>query len=288
MATRKFTIPASTTPTEVTVEATAATPKLVLATDGLTASASPPEVVIKDPVIAPGVPPVEPTTVLANLKFSNPANIFEGNGGFGYSKETSGNVNHPTVVTDAARGSVLRVMINSKNKDGDRLRNELTLWPFAKNGMKGTIEIDVFIPKGFAVDNGSNNFIQFHNAGKAGMIPNVSFMLKANYQLDLNLAWALPGATTHTDLHKWFDLSAWPGTWRKIKMEINWVQSSAGYFKLYFDGAWVYTYNGPMGYAFDTQGAYLKWGIHYPAGVLPAGATETSQWVQYDNLIVSK
>lgn len=240
--------------------------------------------------VPPVIPPVTPEGVIANLKFNNPSNIFEGSS-LPNSKETFGNW-PPKVVDAAGRTGVLQIGVNNTSHDGNRIRNELTQWPWATLNTHGTVSVDVYFPTGFKTDNNSNNFIQIHNAGKPGAIPNVSFMLKANMQLDLNLAWQTDpnwnGSPLHKDLHKFFDLSKWVGSWHTIKMDINWFPNSQGYFKLYFDGALVYTYNGPMGYAFDKQGPYLKWGLMYPSNSLPIGSSETSQYVLYDNLIITR
>lgn len=243
------------------------------------------------------LPPVT-GAVVGNLAFNNPSNIFEGSS-LPNSKETFGNW-IPKVVNMGGRTGVLQVGVNNTSTDGSRLRNELTQWNVPTLNTHAVYEWAVYFPVGFKTDNNSNNFIQIHNAGKSGAIPNVSFMLKSNMQLDLNLAWQTDpkwnGSPLHNDVHYWFDLSKWIGSWHTIKMEINWFPNSQGYFKLWFDGvpavskdgAFRGVHNGPMGYAFDTQGPYFKFGLHYPVGALPTGSTQTSQYVLYDNIIFRK
>lgn len=245
------------------------------------------------PVVVPPTPIPPSGSVVANLKFENPSNIFEGNGGLATSTETFGP--KPIVVNEQGR-SALKVTINSTAMDQDRLRNELTIWPHKTLKEHGGYEITFFIPQGFKVDNNSNNFIQFHNAGRSGMIPNVSFMLKSGFQLDLNIAWTLTAnASIWSDKHFFFNVSDWVGRWVTLKLEANWFQDSSGYLKVWVDGKplsngtdFIGQYKGPMGYTGDVQGPYLKWGLMYPAKVLPAGATETSQNVLYDNITITK
>lgn len=247
-----------------------------------------PPVVVPPPVVNP--PSGE---VVANLKFDNPSNIFEGSS-LPNSKETFGNW-PPKVINGGGRNGVLQVGVNNTSHDGDRIRNELTQWNLPTQKVHATYSIDVYIPSTFKTDQNSNNFIQFHNAGRSGMIPNVSFMMKGK-QLDLNIAWTTKVGASHSDVHYFFDVSNWFGRWVTIYMDVNWFPDANGYFKLSFDGkpavsidnSFKGAYNGPMGYIDDKQGAYFKFGIHYPANVLPAGSTETSQNVLYDNLIITK
>lgn len=240
-------------------------------------------------------PVVQPPSgsVVANLTFNNPNNIFEGSS-LPNSRETFGNW-PPKVVNSGGRTGVLQVGVNSTSKDGNRIRNEITQWNLPTLKAHATYSIDVFIPANFKTDQNSNNFIQFHNAGRSGMIPNVSFMLKGK-QLDLNIAWTTRVGASHSDVHYFFDVSNWWGRWVTIYMDVNWFPDATGYFKLYFDGnpavstdkSFNGVRNGPMGYIDDTQGPYGKIGIHYPSGVLPAGSTENSQYVLYDNFIITK
>lgn len=226
------------------------------------------------------VPPGSRSNLWKEITFSetNPLNLFT-------SLETFGT--KPSVVNDPTNSSnkVLKVLVTNSSKDGDRIRNELTLWNLTE-GLRqhATYGLSVYIPTTFKTDNNVMNFIQFHNAGKPGMIPNISFGLKGK-ELDLNIAWMVNAtASTHSDLHKFFDVSDWFGKWVNIVMDINWFPDMNGYFKLYKDGVLLYEYKGPMGYNGDAQGAYMKVGLHFPGGVLPAGSTATSQTVYYDNI----
>lgn len=307
-------IPPSSTEVTVVVDATAQNAAPIANADG-SITQPVPVVIIGDPVISGVTPPVTvpppvvippPTTtgkILANLKFENASNIFEGKGSFNAYAETFGN-QPPTIVTNPlGTDKVLRVATNSTANDSGRIRNELTIWPVptVTGGTKQAYNLGIYIPAGFKADDGSNNFIQWHNAGKSGSIPNVSFMLKKNFVLDLNIAWATSAsASTHTDVHYYLDASSLLGRNTNIGMIIKWMPDNTGFFELYKNGIlwgngkdFTGRYAGPMGYMWDrpgmsyvTAGPYLKWGLHYPAGRLPDGASETSQVVYYNNLII--
>lgn len=300
-----FDVEPSSNVQHVKVEAYTTTATATVSGDG-TVTVPPPDISFKPPEITGGVNPpttippipgttIPPTTVPPNPEPEpNPENLvadmeFEDSDPFKdfTSFETFGPA--PTVVTDPLKpnNKVMKVLINDSSRDGDRLRNEATIWNL-NDGMKvrATYGIKVFLHEGFKSDDNSNNFIQFHNAGIPGLIPNISFMLK-NKTLDLNLAWQTdPNKTNWDDLHEYFNVSDWFGRWVEIGMDTNWFQDETGYFKLFLDGVKVYEYNGPMGYAGDTMGPYMKVGLHYPAGTLPAGSTQSSQYVLYDNVKV--
>lgn len=294
MATTTFDVQASSTVQHVSIEATTTKPPLVSTpqSDGsVSVSTTIPAVIFGAPIITGGTDPgpepgpepePNPENLFANMEFedSDPFKDFS-------SMETFGPP--PTVVTDPLHpnNKVMKVLINDSSADGDRLRNEATIWNL-NSGMKvrATYGVKVFLHDGFKSDDNSNNFIQFHNAGIPGMIPNISFALK-NKVIDLNIAWQEdPGKTNWNDLHEYLEVSDWFGRWVEIGMDTNWFQDETGYFKLYLDGVKIYEYNGPMGYAGDTMGPYIKVGLHYPAGKLPAGSTQSSQYVLYDNVKV--
>lgn len=194
----------------------------------------------------------------------------------------------PVIVTDPTdnKNHVLNVTVNNDNRDGVRIRSELTAWNLT-TGMrqKAAYGFRVFIPTNFRTDQHSMNFIQLHSISPYDRIPAIAFMLKQG-QLDLNIAWAtLPDAARHEDdVHKLFDVTDWYGRWVSVVMLVNWFPDNDGYVKLYFGDVLVYTYEGPVGYNGDTQGPYFKWGLHYPGGELPDGSTTGSQSVLFDNI----
>lgn len=235
-------------------------------------------------------PPPLPVNYLFNLSWEQ-ADALQSKTGYGYqvnSWENPGTGIKPMIVDDPILpgNKVLKIGVNKNNKDGTRIRSEFTAWNLTGGmSLKSTYSMRILIPSDFKTDQNAMNFIQLHDVSPYGRIPAISFMLKAQ-KLDLNIAWATtPGSSRHQgDIHKFFDVPDWFGRWVTITMEVNWFQNANGFVKLYFDGAPVYTYTGPVGYAGDAQGPYFKGGLHYPGGILPAGSTDVTQRVYYDNI----
>lgn len=240
-----------------------------------------------------------------NLTFSEPDALNARNSTpgvtswFPNSKENPGTTGKviPTVIADPynSQNKVLRMGINTKNTDDGRLRNEMTAWNLTDGANQHAVyHFEVFIPNGYIFGTSSNNFIQFHDVSPFGRIPAVSFMLKKMSgisKLDLNIAWATtPNNPGHQgDIHEYFDVTSWIGKWVKIDLDINWFQNSSGYFKMYLNGSNTpfYSYTGPIAYAGDEQGPYMKWGLHDASGVLPPGSTENSELILYDNIRIA-
>lgn len=202
--------------------------------------------------------------------------------------ENPGTGPRPVITPDPfnSGNKVLKITVDENNRDGDRIRSELTAWNLnAGMRQQAAYGFRFYIPTAFQTDQRAMNFIQLHSVSPFSRIPAIAFMLKQK-QLDVNIAWAtsLDNQTHQGDVHKFFDVTNWFGRWVNVVMIVNWYPDSNGYVSLYFDGSLAYTYNGPVGYNGDAQGPYFKWGLHYPGGELPAGSTSTSQTVYYDNI----
>lgn len=202
--------------------------------------------------------------------------------------ENPGSGPRPSITTDPfnSGNKVLKITVDENNRDGNRIRSELTAWNL-NTGMRqqASYGFRFYIPTTFKTDQQAMNFIQLHSVSPYSRIPAIAFMLKQN-QLDVNIAWAtsVDHATHQGDVHRFFDVTSWFGRWVSVVMIVNWYPDDNGYVKLYFDGSLAYTYNGPVGYNGDAQGPYFKWGLHYPGGILPYGSSSTSQTVYYDNI----
>ena len=245
------------------------------------------------------VTPPATGTALFNITWEQ-SNALTPKSGYGYQPNsienpvTTGGMKS-VIVTDPAGGlnKVVKIGVNTGNKDGSRIRHEMTAWNLTeKLRQKANYSVWIYVPATFKTGQDVMNFLQWHDVSpstdKQGRIPNLSIGFKGK-MLDINIAWQRdPAQVRHEagDIHQPIDASSWFGRWVFVEIDCYWSPDAAGYFNFYVDKKLLYTYSGPMGYNGDVQGPYFKWGLQYPGGVLPAGSTATSQTLYFGDIII--